>query len=146
MALSHQHDSNARVSCARCHPPHDEFRAALPIPLLPPELRSEGGVGAGEASNRSCLECHAEASLFGRRSGGFVTMNTVNYHERHVLAGQCLCVECHDPHGSVNPAMLRTALPSGEALILRQLGNGANCTVICHGVEHLEWGYINQAL
>lgn len=81
----------------------------------------------------------------GRRDAGFVALNTVNYHERHVQAGRCLCIECHDPHGSVKPAMLRTELLSGEALSFRQRHNGGNCTVSCHGVDHQAWGYANAA-
>lgn len=144
-SLASLHTNDPRISCSGCHPAHGRLSAAMPLDILPAEVASAwAGGGSYWRSNELCLKCHPEADLFGQLNAGFVTLHTANYHDLHVRRGECLCIECHDPHGSIRPAMLRQTLMSSPALLWRQRIDGANCTVRCHGIEHENWGYTNR--
>ena len=95
-------------------------------------------------SNQECLSCHGPAQLMMQLSSGFVTLNTENYHDIHVVRGNVMCVECHDPHGSIYSPMVRSELPTGEIMIYLDQPDGGTCAVVCHGVDHDGWSYINQ--
>jgi len=143
MLWSHGHDP--RVTCRDCHPAHRPLAAALPPRLLPHEFR-QNWLGHGDwwASNEACFACHTPGELLLPLDRGFVTLNTVNYHDTHVVGGQVLCIECHDPHGSNRRGMLRDYLLSGEYLAQVEHIDGASCAVLCHEVDHQNWRYINS--
>jgi predicted CXXCH cytochrome family protein len=138
-----RHDSS--VACRDCHPAHAEFRAALPQSILPPSLQSPGPRNYDwQLSNESCLQCHSSVALTTRLDRGFVTLNTVNYHELHLVRGSALCIECHQPHGSVKNHLLRSILPDNEHMSYIPRPDGGSCTTNCHGVEHSNWDYRNR--
>jgi hypothetical protein len=135
-----------QARCIDCHPPHAPLRAALPLDILPPRIAREQGFAADPyASNADCLRCHNAASLLGGLQEGFVVLNTVNYHELHVLRGQSLCIECHEPHGGILRALMRDELLDGSSFTYRPLADGGTCSVRCHGVEHQDFRYSNRA-
>lgn len=132
------------VSCRDCHPPHIQLDAALPMSLVPTDAQSAfGGSFDWYGSNQACFRCHGPAQLMMQVTSGFVTLNTENYHDIHVTNG-VLCVECHDPHGSLHSPMIASEPPSGEILVFIEGIDGGTCAVVCHGVNHDGWRYINQ--
>lgn len=139
------HGSDPRVRCRDCHPAHEPLRAALPLDLLPSAVR-EGWqyIGDWYHENAACLACHAPANLIFPLDGGFVTLNTTNYHQLHLDNAQLFCVECHDPHGSRHLGMIRDSLLDGSLLNFTEMIDGGSCAVVCHGVSHEGWRYINK--
>jgi predicted CXXCH cytochrome family protein len=139
------HGDNPAVGCVDCHPAHEAFEAALPLDILPtPVAQSQGQGYDYYSSNSSCLGCHNSAALFGDLREGFVVLNTVNYHELHVMQGQSLCIECHEPHGSMFRSLLRGRLLDGSSFSFRPGIGGGSCSVRCHGVEHDNWSYVSK--
>jgi hypothetical protein len=135
------------TGCIACHAPHQVIRAPLPLQLLPRSVADDwsGGYSYSRA-NEACLRCHLEITLLDGKSAGFATLNTVNYHGLHVRGGECLCIECHEPHGTFESYLLRSTLMTGEAFNLRRTTDGANCTVRCHNIDHDDWPYRNRVL
>jgi DmsE family decaheme c-type cytochrome len=73
-----------QVSCAGCHPIHQKGPAGLVV-------RKAADI------NALCARCHASAS------------NQFQRPFRHRLPeGVMSCVDCHNPHGSFRPEMMRT--------------------------------------
>jgi len=139
------HGGEPSVTCRGCHPSHEPLAAALPSPLLPAAERDRWQSAYDwYTSNADCLRCHAPAALLLDTRRGFVTVNTVNYHDLHVLRGRVLCIECHNPHGSIRQGMLRSVLLTGEALSYFSRIDGGSCAVACHGVAHENWQYTNH--
>lgn len=133
------------VMCRDCHSPHQPLEAAIPSSLLEKDLQELRGSNYDwYESNTLCLKCHSPASLTMSLSEGFVTLNTENYHDQHLELGNVMCIECHDPHGSRNPGMVRSELLTGEALYFLEEVGGGTCAVVCHGVEHDGWSYTNK--
>jgi hypothetical protein len=142
--LLSSHRVGTLTPCITCHPPHKPLQAALPRPLLPPDVADAFDAAFDpQRSNGSCLGCHSMGLLTMRLDQGFVTLNTENYHDLHVVRSGILCIECHDPHGAPRDALMRPTLLTGELLGYRPTGRGATCSVTCHGVEHANWEYVN---
>ena len=132
----------AETRCRDCHAPHTPFQAALPADLLPADVRDRWGSAFDwYRSNETCLRCHSQASLLLPLNSGFVVLNTTNYHALHVQIGRSLCIECHSPHGSTRPALLRDRLLDGGVFSYTQRPTGGTCAVLCHGVDHRDWTY-----
>jgi len=72
------------VTCVDCHNPH---AAAAPDSMVNAEMRTE-----------LCYKCHQD-----KRS----EMQKVSHHP--VREGKMTCFSCHDPHGGITKASLRTA-------------------------------------
>ena len=140
------HDNHPAIRCKDCHPPHEPLQAALPAELLPPGTRPIWQSSYDwYASNALCLSCHPAGELFfANNLGGFTTLNTVNYHEQHVVSGQTLCIECHNPHGGSREAFIRKTLITGEVLSYYKEMDGGTCAVNCHSVQHDYWKYTNR--
>jgi predicted CXXCH cytochrome family protein len=135
-----RHDE--RTACRDCHPPHKDFRAALPVALLPHNtsaLRLRGY--DWQLSNESCLRCHSPNTLFGGATARFSDPTGLSYHELHLARGESLCIECHESHGSTQSSLLRRRLLTGETFGVLPTPSGGNCTVSCHGVDHVSWRY-----
>jgi predicted CXXCH cytochrome family protein len=138
-----RHD--AGVQCRECHPAHAATTVALPASLLADSARASFTRSYDWlASNELCLQCHGSGELTLRLDGGFAVLNTVNYHELHVVRGQSLCVECHEPHGSTRPALMRSRLLEGGDLTFIPAPDGGRCSTNCHGVDHPNWSYVNS--
>jgi hypothetical protein len=130
------------VLCRDCHPPHEPFAAALPVSLM---NRGTNTVRLKaydwQQSNELCLRCHSSSALVWPQSGAFVNPAGESYHELHLGRGRCLCIECHAPHGSVQAGLLRRELLDGQAFGVFPRAGGGNCTVTCHGVDHVSLSY-----
>lgn len=142
--MAHSHGEMKGLRCIDCHPAHEPLRAALPALLVPQPARRAWHAYDWQASNSGCLHCHPAGTLFFSLTQGFVMLNTENYHERHVERG-VLCIECHEPHGSLQHAMLRTRLLTGETLSCLPESSGGHCSITCHGVQHEGWEYRSGA-
>jgi len=145
LAQQYSHGFVPGVRCRDCHNPHKPLQAALPEPLLSSDIAELRGTAYDwRESNRLCMGCHPEAELTLSLSRGFVTLNTVNYHSLHLERGRVMCIECHDPHGSLHQGMLRTQLLTGEIFGFHGDLEGGTCAVRCHGVNHERWTYRNK--
>ena len=145
LAQQYSHGFSPGVRCRDCHEPHAPFAAAVPESLLSDDLAELRGAGYDwRESSRACLNCHGEAQLTLGLTEGFVTLNTVNYHDLHLQSGRTMCIECHDPHGSQRRGMIRRTLLTGEVLHYIEEPDGGTCAVRCHGVEHDGWTYRNE--
>ena len=79
---SSAHD-NHKLACSDCHDPMANF--------------SSNGLLIGNGINETCFNCHQEQrSQFRRRS------------HMPLLEGKINCTDCHNPHGSVTKALLKT--------------------------------------
>lgn len=144
--MAHGHHETLVQRCRDCHPPHAPLQVALPAQLIPLPARRHWQAGYDwERSNTDCLDCHSAGLLMLGLRDGFVTLNTENYHDRHVVRGRVLCIECHAPHGGPDPAMVRSRLLTGESLSYVQTPTGGRCSTNCHGVAHNSFSYINEA-
>lgn len=86
----HHRVDEGMVKCSDCHNPHGSFvDAALQPGGENKQLRTAA------AGNAICLQCHVD------KAGPFVFE-----HEPVVTDG---CLDCHNPHGSPNPHMLKVA-------------------------------------
>lgn len=145
MSQQYTHGFAPGVRCRSCHEPHEPFDVAIPESLLTGDLADlRGSSYDWRESNRACLTCHSETQLTLSLSDGFVTLNTVNYHDVHLEQGNTMCIECHNPHGSLRPGMLRSRLLTGELFGYSEDPSGGTCAVRCHGVEHDDWTYRNR--
>jgi predicted CXXCH cytochrome family protein len=143
--LLSRHFLSPALQCRACHPAHEPLAAVLPPALLPGSVaRNWLDSYDWQATNQLCLDCHPASTVLLSTLEGFATLNTVNYHALHVERGQVACVECHTPHGSLRPALLRSQLLTGEAFGYIQGMDGGSCAVTCHGVAHDDWSYTNN--
>ena len=79
-SLPHSHPlADGKVSCSSCHNPHKGGMI-------------KGGGTEFEGKNETCYECHTA------QRGPFV------FEHEAVRDG---CLNCHDPHGTINPRMLK---------------------------------------
>lgn len=86
----HHRVNEGMVRCSDCHNPHGSFGdAALEPAGQNKQLRTAA------AGNAICFECHVD------KAGPFVFE-----HEPVVTDG---CLDCHTPHGSPNPHMVKVA-------------------------------------
>lgn len=139
------HGNIPGLSCRGCHPPHSPLRVQLPASLIVSSVRENWGAAYDwYESNSGCVTCHPPATLLLDLKQGFVSLNTVNYHDLHVVRGRTLCIECHQPHGSNRQGMLRSTLLTGEEFSYFSRIDGGSCALTCHGVTHDSWNYTNR--
>lgn len=139
------HGEQQALRCRDCHPPHTPLMVGLPAQFVPQQAR-RGWYTAydWQSSNAGCLACHPSGQLMYGLTQGFVTLNTENYHARHVQSGRVLCIECHTQHGTFTSKLLRSRLLTGEALTFFERADGGLCNLQCHSIVHKDWEYINN--
>ena len=139
-----RHDSRGNITCRACHPAHGQQSAALPQPLLPVNV-AEAWHGGNDwyLSNSDCLACHSSASVFFTSSRGFHD-ERANLHELHIAQQGVMCIECHEPHGSLRHGLLRQRQVTGELLQVFESPSGGTCATICHGFDHDGLGYLHN--
>lgn len=101
--------------CRNCHAPHGRID-----PVTGQYIKSSLWAGSGTNSNRLCFTCHSDdpGTIWGEWHGK--TVYSATYHgdatvnaKMHltdslgVQWGAGECTNCHDPHGTQNPSMLR---------------------------------------
>lgn len=101
--------------CFNCHAPHGRYD-----PTTGQYIKSSAWAGDGTILNRLCFTCHSDdpTRFFGEWNGKTVYSTTAHGDATKnakmkltdnlgVEWGAGECANCHDPHGSKNPAMLR---------------------------------------
>lgn len=132
---------NSQTNCITCHNPH----ANLKIPPQHWQMdRGNLSIMLDYSINRQqdyCTRCHSTLILTSNYSSHFSNGMFSNLHDRHLKAG-ATCLECHNPHGSIYPHLIRTEVevrsdfPIGNTLNYINIGSGGMCTVRCHGESH----------
>jgi predicted CXXCH cytochrome family protein len=83
-----------QMVCSDCHDIHPRLaQSVIEAGGIPQSATQDAGLGA---TNVSCVRCHADVA------GPFA----YEHDPAEGMTGQG-CLECHNPHGSQNPAMLR---------------------------------------
>jgi len=94
-----------------------------------------------------CYKCHQRSSILSDQS--------FSLHRLHIVDARTPCSICHDPHGISNTAVSpsdHTHLINFNTSIVRPASGGrlefrdtgafsGNCTLTCHGVEHVNFPY-----
>lgn len=141
------HEPVRKGDCLVCHLPHGGQAAGLfryPYPL-------ERFVPFSEGAYALCLQCHDSSGLTGPEeasSTGFSSRGR-NLHALHVrdrraeVAGEerhfdgVACRNCHSPHSSDAPKLIRRTLDCGGVpcldLEFRKMGVFGSCLKGCHG-------------
>ncbi len=129
------------TACLDCHPAHKPGKIALTYGQV--QFLGASWIERHDPlkQNAACLSCHPYFSLTGLRSSGFVIANTVNLHEVHLERGFAACIECHTPHGSFAPKLVRDRIEDGTPLIYTQDTGMGTCSVKCHSHVHMQTRY-----
>ncbi len=141
--LNDRHSLRKRsVSCRECHPPHQPLAANLTLEAL--ELAGERILMAYDPieSNALCLKCHSYLDIVGPQSRFNLPVN-LNLHELHLVRTYAACVECHNPHGEVEPEMVRSVTLESEPFLHFKSDLGGSCSVKCHFVQHTATQYLH---
>ncbi len=87
-----------------------------------------------------CYQCHDRNSILGDES--------FPLHRRHVVRGRVPCSACHGPHGvSGSPTQhdhlinFDLAIVSGQRFYIDTGRFTGSCTLVCHGVQHVNFTY-----
>jgi predicted CXXCH cytochrome family protein len=97
-----------------------------------------------------CYKCHSRESILGDDS--------FPYHRLHVVGTRAPCSACHDAHGiyrGQGSALHNSSLINFDLAIVNPFSSGGvsrleytdtgqysgNCTLICHGMPHLNFSY-----
>ncbi len=93
-----------------------------------------------------CYQCHDRNSVLNDESFSF--------HRRHVVNSSSPCSACHAPHGvpgsaiehshliNFDRSIVRSVVAPGGGVRFRDLGRfQGSCTLLCHGVTHLDFRY-----
>ncbi|MDQ1348730.1 MAG: hypothetical protein QG573_2106 [Acidobacteriota bacterium] len=165
-ALSPRMTPADRIGCTSCHA-DDEGGSRGPHgsdypPILAERYDTVDGSVESYDSYALCYRCHERESILGDESfapRAFRTTPSGGGHSGHLAAG-APCSACHDPHGV--PAGGSTAffstgdhthlinfdtrivapLPGADLPVFKDTGSrSGNCTLTCHGVDHLQTAY-----
>lgn len=87
-----------------------------------------------------CYNCHDRNSILSNQS--------FQYHSLHIVNGRSPCSACHSPHG-VNGSRSRhdhlmnfdIAIVGGQRLFIDTGTFSGTCTLVCHGVNHVNFTY-----
>lgn len=125
------------LTCTTCHNPHvvGRFGGTVSDPDRPGSVIS--------ADDAFCLRCHdgsfglaanvqrelASPGVLGSFFGGDQNRNL---HYAHVTERHAKCLNCHDPHGSNNRALLRDGITVGPSYPSKGGCSGSPAGTICH--------------
>jgi len=141
MLLSNHPLYEGLVECRDCHPVHREWRVALTCTdvefYMPGVLQWHDPL----SQNESCLACHQYLMLTDLYQSEFVIANTMNLHKVHCEQGFAACVECHRPHGSYSPSLIRSKLEDSEYLTFIGGDGWGTCSTTCHSEPHIQRRY-----
>jgi hypothetical protein len=139
--LSHHPLSEGLLDCSDCHTVHNKRST----PLMVQDLEYLG-VLAYEwhdplKQNESCLRCHSWFSLTSLTGSEFIIANVDNLHKVHCEEGFSACIECHIPHGSYAPKLIRERLLDGKTLLYNRGEGWGTCSTTCHSQSHIQASY-----
>lgn len=87
-----------------------------------------------------CYQCHDRNSILGDES--------FSLHNIHVVRARSPCSACHTPHGVTGSASNHSnlinfdlAIVSGQRLYVDRGEFSGSCTLVCHGVQHVNFTY-----
>jgi predicted CXXCH cytochrome family protein len=147
--------------CTSCHAPHGSKYKNLLVAAFPAENYNKYEPGDGTATNTFdlCFTCHEQAMLNETitaddtgfrddtaRSGAVVRRNL---HWLHVVdaAGSAdksrgrSCNICHDPHGTIQPHLIRSWWPMRSSQMILKFEsspNGGECLKSCHSPKRYQ--------
>jgi predicted CXXCH cytochrome family protein len=143
--LAWRHQPVSDGDCSSCHDPHGSSRPNLLVAAYPSEryqdFRSE--------DSQLCFECHGEESFRDMASTDTSFRDdSVNYHQLHVntqvteragikkSALGATCRNCHEPHATDQPRLIRRELDCGGVpclnLEFKMEGETGKCARGCH--------------
>lgn len=141
MKVSSHINQLSQTNCTGCHQPHHNSR------VPPQQWQMERGnldlflAYSVHRQQEFCTNCHSSLMLTSSYSSRFINGMFNNLHDRHLKSGST-CLECHNPHGSIYPHLIRTEVevrpdfPMGNSLNYIPIGSGGMCTVRCHSETH----------
>ena len=129
------------VDCIECHAPHRQRETALLYEQL--EVYGDSSFRWHDplTQNKACLSCHPYFLITDVGSSGFVIANTMNLHEVHLERGFTGCLDCHAPHGSFAPKLIRETTEEGNPLAFLATDGFGTCSTLCHLEEHIQVEY-----
>ncbi len=133
--------SEGMIGCSDCHKVHkDRF-----MPLIVNDVELLGALTYEwhdpVKQNESCLGCHSWFRLTSLTNSGFIIANVSNLHEVHCKDGFSACIECHNPHGSYAPMLIRERLLDGKSLLYNRGESWGTCSTNCHSRAHIQTLY-----
>ncbi len=165
-ALSPRMTPSDRIGCTSCHA-DDEGGSRGPHgsdypPILGERYDTVDGSVESYDSYALCYRCHERESILGDESfapRAFRTTPSGGGHSGHLAAG-APCSACHDPHGVwaggaaafqqtgdhthlINfDTRIVAPLAGADLPVFKDTGSrSGNCTLSCHGVDHLQTAY-----
>jgi predicted CXXCH cytochrome family protein len=109
-------------------------------PLLERQLLLTDFTPYNSASFDLCFKCHSSSVVVSQQTTSW------QYHQKHIVDDITACTTCHDSHGSTQPSLINfnTAYvqPYNGVLQFNSTGgNHGNCTLTCHGKDHVNTAY-----
>ena len=109
-------------------------------PLLERQLLLTDFTPYNSASFDLCFKCHSSSVVVSQQATSW------QYHQKHIVDDTTACTTCHDSHGSTQPSLINfnTAYvqPYNGVLQFNSTGgNHGNCTLTCHGKDHVNTAY-----
>ena len=160
-SLMAPYNAGVSIKCTDCHNsdqgpgaggsgpsgPHGSAFA----PLLERQLITADHTVESPASYALCYKCHIRESILSDQS--FRAANPVGQdrgHRFHIVTEQTSCTTCHDSHGvstnknliNFNPAYV-TASSNGRIEYKSTGFQSGNCSLTCHGYDHVAAAYPN---
>jgi predicted CXXCH cytochrome family protein len=110
------------------------------IPILERQLLLTDFTPYNAANFALCFKCHSSSVVVSAQATSW------QYHQIHIVNAAAACTTCHDSHASIQPRLINfnTAYvqPYNGMLQYNSIGaNHGNCTLTCHGTNHIAQSY-----
>ena len=146
----HNNDQGPGAGGAGPNGPHGSAFA----PLLERQLITVDYMGESIQNYALCYKCHDRNSILSDQS--FRAINSLGQdcgHRFHIVDQKTACTTCHDSHGVANNKHLINFNP----IYVTRASNGqiaynstglfrGNCTLTCHGFNHVDTAYPNALI
>ena len=109
-------------------------------PLLERQLLLTDFTPYNPANFALCFKCHDSTVVVSAQTTSW------HYHQTHIVNASAACTTCHDSHASSQPHLINFntdyVQPYNGVLQFNSLGgNHGNCTLTCHGTNHIAQSY-----
>ena len=110
------------------------------IPILERQLLLTDFTPYNAANFALCFKCHSSSVVVSAQTTSW------QYHQIHIVDAATACTTCHDSHASIQPHLVNFntdyVQPYNGVLQYNSLGgNHGNCTLTCHGTNHVALSY-----